>query len=327
MSAPKQLSWENFRSTVFLSGEQRLHLVSDSPYIEIFGDGISNRIGIWLETLPEKPIPSEFSKLDIITIRRTKNSGRLLLEASTGTVPLFRNFYHFAVAVSERMILEKIDATEAILSELECFNALLEERSFLGFERQLGLLGELIFLERLIQRKGVDAIDSWIGPIGEPHDFRISNREFEVKTTISSQRIHLVHGTEQLVPSSECSLYLVSVLLGPTGASPGFSLTEKVAQVSNQLAPESSKRSQFLNALKLCGFRAEDGALYTRRFSMRRPIGIVAVDSAFPAITRSTIQTALGPLAPRIDGLQYEVNVEGLEHEDDTEEFNLVSAD
>jgi hypothetical protein len=324
MSAPKHLSWENFRSTVFVSGEQRIHLVSDSPYIEIFGDGISNRIGIWLETLPEKPIPLEFSKLAIITIRTIKTSGRLLLEASTGTVSLFRNFYHFALAVAERMLVERIDATEAVSSELHCFNALLEEKSFLGYERQLGLLGELIFLERLIQNKGVAAIDSWIGPMGEPHDFRISNREFEVKTTVSSQRIHLIHGTEQLVPSSECSLYLVSVVLGPIGAGPGFSLTDKVAQISNLLAPESRRRSQFLSALKLCGFCDEDRAHYARAFSMRRPIAIVAVDSAFPAITRSTIQTALGPLAPRIDGLEYEVNVDGLEYEDGTEEFNLV---
>lgn len=324
MSSPHHLSWENFRSTVFLRGQQRVHRVTDSPHIEVFGDGIQNRIGIWLEVSSDTVIPSEMSKLACITTRTLKQKGRVLLEVTTSTTSLHRQFYHFAVAVAERVIVEQCAPIEAIGLELQCFTDLLEEKPLLGLERQLGLLGELIFLERLVGKGGLDILDSWLGPMGEPHDFRLQASEFEVKTTVSPHRIHTIHGTEQLVPSNGCSLYLVSVLLGPSGASDGFSLADKVAQLSEQFAPVPARLNQFTTAVKAGGFRDADRTYYTRQFAMRRPMGVVRVDNTFPAITRPTIQSVLGPLAPRIESLQYDVSVEGLEHEDGTLEFDAV---
>lgn len=324
MSAPHHLSWENFRSTVFHHGQQRVHRVTDTPCIEVFGDGVMNRIGIWLEIAPGTSIPSELSKLAFISTRTFSQKGSLFLEVSTTTASLHRQFYHFAVAVAERVIAEKRLAIEAVRLELQCFTDLLEEKSLLGVERQLGLVGELIFLERLIAKGGVGALDSWLGPLGEPHDFRLQTHEFEVKTTVSPHRVHTIHGMEQLVPSKGCSLYLVSVLLGPPGASDGFSLAEKVAQLSDLFEPMSARLTQFTTALEAGGFHTADSGHYTRRFAMRRPMGLVRVDNAFPAITRPTIQDALGPLAPRVESLQYDVSIEGLEQEDGTAEFEAA---
>lgn len=324
MSIPQQLSWENFRSTVFVRGDQRVHRVTESPDIEVFGDGVSNRIGIWIEIPPGTLISTELSKLALIATRTFDKEGRHLLEVSTDAASLHRQFYHFAVAVAERVIVEKCPAPEAVTSELQCFTELLEEKSILGTERQIGLLGELIFLERLILKNGIGALDSWIGPLGEPHDFRIQDREFEVKTTLAPQRTHTIHGTEQLVPSSACLLYLVSVLLGPPGVGDGFSLSEKVVRLTEKFNSVPTLHGRFEAALEGCGFHDADRAHYSRRFAMRRPIGLVRIDSSFPAITRMTIQNVLGPLAPRIESLQYDVSVEGLENEDGTDEFNLA---
>src|SRR5271156_1500317 len=63
------------------------------------------------------------------------------------TDSLQREFYHFAAAVAERVIVDKRSATEAVSLELQCFTDLLEEKSILGPERQIGLLGEILFLE------------------------------------------------------------------------------------------------------------------------------------------------------------------------------------
>jgi len=324
MSVPHHLSWDNFRSTVFLRGQQRVHRVTDSPYIEVFGDGTQNRIGIWLEVPKGTAIPPEMSTLAFIATRTVDQKGRAFLEVATSTSSLHRQFYHFAVAVAERVIVEKCAAIDAVQLELRCFTDLLEEKSVLGLERQLGLLGELIFLERVVGKGGVDALDSWLGPMGEPHDFRLHASEFEVKTTVSPHRIHTIHGTEQLVPSKGCSLYLISVLLGPAGASDGFSLADKIEQLSSMFAPTPARLGQFTAALQACDCRDGDRQHYTRRFAMRRPMGLVRVDDKFPAITRPTIQTALGSLAPRIESLQYDVSVEGLEHEDGTVEFDAA---
>jgi hypothetical protein len=324
MSTVKQLSWENFKSTVFVRGQQRVHRVTDSPHIEVFGDGILNRIGVWIEIPAGTIVPADLSKLAFITSRTLNREGRELLEIATATPSLQRQFYHFAVAVTERVIVEKRPPQDAVSLELHCFADLLEEKPLLGIERQVGLLGELMFLERLVAKTGLEALDSWVGPTGEPHDFRIEAREFEVKTTLAPHRIHTIHGTEQLVPSKGCSLYLVSILLGPPGASNGFSLGDKVAHLAGQFAAVAARMIQFTTALETCGFRDSDRAQYSRQFAVRRALGLVRIDNNFPAITRSTVQGALGPLAPRVESLQYDVNIEGLEHEEGTEAFAAV---
>jgi len=160
MNAPHQLSWENFRTTVLLHGQQRVHRVSASPRIEIFGDGVTNRIGILLEVDSTSSLPPEVSKLAFITTRTFNTVGRCFLEVATARASIHRQFYNFAVAVAERVISEKRLASEAVVLELQCFADLVEEKSLLGFERQIGLIGELIFLERLVARGGVSALDS-----------------------------------------------------------------------------------------------------------------------------------------------------------------------
>lgn len=326
MSTVRHLSWENFRTTVLVRGQQRVHRVTDTPRIEVFYDGVANRIGMLLETAPGTLIPPGLSKLVMITIRTLNKDGRFFLEIATNTASLQRQFYHFAMAVTER-VADNCAALEAVAVELQCFTDLLEERSLLGIEHQIGLLGELIFLERLVAKKGIDALNSWIGPGAEPHDFRVKDVEFEVKTTLATQRVHTINGMEQLAPSDGCALFLVSVLLGPPGAGDGFSLPNKIKQLSDRFASKPTLLAQFNNALKANGFETADSKFYSREYKMRRPVGIVRVDSSFPSITRHTIQDALGALAPRIESLQYDVSVEGLEHEDGTAEFEAVITD
>jgi hypothetical protein len=239
-----------------------------------------------------------------------------VLELAVVSPALFRNFYHFAVAVSERVLVEKKSTIEGILLELQCFAELLEEKPLLSIERQLGLIGELIVLERLIRKNGPNDVEAWIGPKREPHDFRIENLEFEVKCTVRSQRIHTIHGTEQLLPSKGCSLFIISILLGPAGKTKGFSLADKIETVSALLTGTPARMNQFANAIQGCGFRETDRTHYKRRFILRRPLAIVAVDRDLPVITRKTIQAAFGSDATRVECVQYDLNLEGLEVED-----------
>jgi len=326
MTAPRPLSWENFRATVLVTGQRRVHRITEVPFIEVFGDGIQNRVGLWVELPVDTELPPELFTLALITCRTFRQGGRLLLEIATEGSLLQRQFYHFAVAVAERMLSESCPPVEAVTLELRCFTALLEEKAYLGIERQIGLLGELLFLERLVTKHGIKALNAWLGPMGEPHDFRWQMQECEVKTTVSPYRTHTIHGPEQLVPSQGCSLHLVSVLLGPPGAGSGFSLTGKVEDLARLFAAVPESLGRFTHALTACGFRTADRAQYTRLYTPRRPMALVRVDETFPAITRSTIHAVLGPLAPRVEALQYDVNVDGLEQEDGTTDFEAALA-
>lgn len=288
---------------------------------------MSRKSGAIHEIVEVAPVPLELTRLKSIATRIANHEGRSFVEVSTASTSLQRQFYHFAIAVAERVLANKCQALEAIALELDCFSDLFEEIPLLGIERQLGLLGELLFLERLFERSGIAALDAWTGPIGEPHDFRFASREFEVKTTVSPRRVHTIHGMEQLIASNECALYLISVLLGPPGAARGFSLEEKVTELLGKFGRESGRGRQFEAALEACGFRDSDGRHYTRRYILRRPLGVASVDGDFPSITFREVQGALGPRAALVESLQYDVNVDTLVHDEGSAAFEAVFRD
>ncbi len=322
MTTARQLTWDNFKATILVAGQQRVHRVTGSPVVEIFGDGSRNVVGLWLEVPAATDVPTEVQRLASVSGQVVERGGRHFLEVSTSQSALHQQFYYFASAVADR-IADGTPPTEALSQELQYFAELLAERGLLGIERQIGLLGELLFIERLIQHIGLTAaVDAWVGPDGEPHDFRFSNRDFEVKTTVRSRRVHVIHGAGQLAPVPGRPLYIASILLAPPGAGAGFSLFGQVTQLRAALTADLSRQRQFDRRLEETGYRPADAVHYERRFSYRRPIALVPVTSACPAITRPMIQDLLGPLAARVDSLQYDVDLEGLESEDGTPVFS-----
>jgi len=324
MTATSYLTWENFRASVLIPGEERVHRISTSPFVEIYGDGVTRRIGLWIEVEPHTTIPANHLGLALIAVRVLVRNGRSILEVSTGSTALQRQFYHFAMAVAERVIVEGLPATQAVDLELGCFAELLGSLPILGIERQIGLMGELLFLELLVERFGAVSVEAWLGPQGEPHDFRIKDREFEVKTTSSVKRVHTIHGADQLVPSKGCTLSLISIVLGPPGAGNGRSLADLVAQLGNRLASDNVASLKFLSALESSGYRTVDSVHYTRKFIMRRPMALVPVDHLFPTISRPVIQRILDTKASRVESIQYDVNVEGLECDETSTEFGAA---
>ena len=318
------MSWENFSKAIMVEDEQRTYRVSESPRIDFFWDGQRKCVGFLLETSADTVLAPELVKLAIIAMDVVKKENVHFLKITTTSTALRRQFYHFAVAVSERLLSEKRSALDAVTIELECFDDLLAERPVLSRERQIGLLGELLFLDRLIQCGGVQMLDGWVGPQNEPHDFRFDMREFEVKTTIAPRRIHIVNGTEQLIASKDCTLFIFSIVLGPPDglASSNFSLADKVRDVESRFVADSTRRRRFNEALEIVGIRTADLVHYGHKYSLRRPLAVIPVDDQFPALTRSTIQQAFGPLFQRIESIQYAVNVEGLEYEEGTSQFS-----
>ncbi len=327
MRLGRHLSWSNFKASTFVRGEQRVHRVSNSPIIEIFGDGIADRIGMWLEATANVSLPPEIAKLSFIATKVFQRNGHTIVEFASVAPALHRQFYHFATAVSERVLVDKLPAIDAAVLELRCFAELLKQSTILAVERQLGLLGELIFLERLAAARGEGALDAWLGPRGEPHDFRIGTSEFEVKTTVSPYRIHGINGMEQLVPTHGCKLFLISVQLAPAGAGGGFSLGDKVQNLTALFQRAPLRLQHFVGNLELLGLKMAELSNYNRPFTLRRPLSVIPVDKKFPAITRPLIQKMLGSVAPRVESLYYEANLEGLEHEDGTAEFAVIIQD
>jgi len=324
MKKQKHLSWDNFLSTIFIQGQQRVHRISRSPQIEVFGDGINDRIGIWLELTGNANIPEQASRLASVSINRVTRGEKSFLEIVSLSSAINRQFYLFVIAVADRILESNQIASEAVALELESFAALLQEKLFLSIERQLGLLGELLVLDRMIATDGPKATKAWIGPRGEPHDFRVGNHEFEVKSTSGTRRIHTINNLTQLAASPDCSLFILSVLLGPAGKDSGFSLAMKVEATQLLLKDSHDCGKLFMDNLELAGYSSRDHSQYTRAFDLRRPLALIPVDSNFPVITGQTLKNAIGEIAHRIDHFEYDVNVEGLESEEGTELYSTM---
>ncbi len=324
MQEHRHLSWDNFVSSVLVKGQQRVHRISNSPVIEVFGDGINHRVGVWIESPVEVNIPEQARRLAFVSVQTVKHKAVSFLEIATTSPLINRQFYLFVTAIADRVLDSHQSAIEAVTLELQSFAALLKEKSLLTIERQVGLIGELIVLERMLSADGSGAIAAWIGPHGEPHDFRVGNSEFEVKTTISTRRIHTIHNLTQLTGSPGCRLFIISILLGPPGKDSGFSLAEKIESINRSLKESPNEKKQFLTALESNGYSSTDHAQYDRLFALRGPIAVVPVDSQFPTITSSTLKALLGHEAHRIDRFVYDVNVEGLESEEGTEVYEAA---
>jgi hypothetical protein len=313
MSNQRNLAWPNFLESVFLQGKRTVHRILESPRVDLLADGIANRLSILLERDKQVEVPPVAAALAVLDVRTLTHAGQPLLEVSCSSEPLFRHFYHLAHAVAERIASEKVDGTAALERELESFRALLTPETSLSLERQVGLIGELLFMECLLQRLGPSALDAWIGPDGEPHDFRIGPTEFEVKTTRGPTRVHRISSLEQLTVAQSRQLFIASILLEPPGANEGFSLPSIVRGLRSGLAFEAASLEVFEKRLVRSGYRDSEAARYPQRYLLRKPIALVPVNELCPRILRSDLNAALGERAARLEAVSYEVNLEGLE--------------
>jgi hypothetical protein len=311
MSEVRHLSWIGFQESIMAAGQQRVHRVSSEPDIGIYWNGTDFRIGLRIEDTSSEEIPSKLASLAFLECSRKRIMDVDHIDVSVRARPLWRSFYNFAVSVADRIAVEGEKAMDAILAEVECFGELLSSRGALSSEKQIGLFGELVVLERILLHGGPSRLESWIGPAGEPHDFRLGNLEFEVKTSLGTKSVHHINGFTQLVPSPDHELLLVSILLGAAGSGESRTLPGIVGDIEKfvEATPWSRKLQELLASV---GYDHEAADLYGRKYCLRRPVQVVPVTEDFPRIDRDMLSSALGSSFSRIRDIGYELDVEGL---------------
>jgi hypothetical protein len=154
----------------------------------------------------------------------------------------------------------------------------------------------------------------WVGPLGEPHDFRLDNIELEIKTTRNLKRTHIISNLDQLNPSKDHKLTLVSLQIGPAGAHGVETLRHLVDNVCQQIATGSAKEEAniFQDMIRRAGYREEHSKFYLGPLILRTDPRIIQVNNSFPRITKDNLDFIIGKEANRIGDVQYRVNVDGL---------------
>jgi hypothetical protein len=168
-----------------------------------------------------------------------------------------------------------------------------------------GLYGELLALRALVEHQGDSAVDMWVGPDKQRHDFVWSDSAVEVKSTLQSQglsvRIHQL-GQLRVDPGQELHLLVIKLEWNPGGQS----LKELILEVRGRL----KKPAAFDE--KLTEFGLSSKSLESAQEFRFRETGatVFEVDESFPAITERALEHL--PNSSRIKDVEYSLDLSGL---------------
>ncbi|WCS17771.1 PD-(D/E)XK motif protein [Mycobacterium marinum] len=218
--------------------------------------------------------------------------------------------YGLLAVIADELQVAHSPLAAAVAAGVDQYREMLVARRSLTPEEEVGLVGELMFLNFSIHTIGVGpAIAAWQGPRSEEHDFTFKDIDLEVKTTVSERRRHVISGLTQLIPRPDIDLALLSIQLTRAGGSGGAALPSRVAQVRSLAGGHITRLDLLLNA---AGWRSEDADLYLTRWTERSTPRAYLVDESFPAITAEALAAAV-PNAGLLSEVSYRVDVTDLQ--------------
>ena len=315
--------WATFERDYIETGVPHLFVVRQVPAVALFIDQGSERIGARFEQ-PGSRAEGQVFPFAEIHVDEVFREDRRHTEIWTDARHLFGNFYRLISEIVAAVVEFEMDPDAALADAIERWEALISRPSLMSEETQAGLFGELWLLERLVAVQGIDALGAWVGPRRQPHDFRLGAVELEVKTTSGAKRVHTINGLEQLEPSLDCRLYLLSLKLANAGAG-GRTLPDAVASIETRLASSHTALTSFRAGLRALGYDPADAPLYARRRRLRDAAVLIPVADGLPRLTAGALaQIETRFATERISQVSYAIDVDGFGFADGTEAFLAV---
>jgi hypothetical protein len=172
----------------------------------------------------------------------------------------------------------------------------------------VGLLGELMFLSKLIMVHNTAALTIWTAERGE-EDFISSGKVIEVKTTQKEKHEHIINGIDQLLIEPGRVKHILSLLIIPSASEYAINLPTIVKECAEMFAENPESYDLFFKKLKIRGYDARDYLQYIEFSYEYIRGGYFKVDSSFPKLTTDELAE---PLNSRISKLRYSLDMEGL---------------
>lgn len=170
----------------------------------------------------------------------------------------------------------------------------------LSVEEQRGLLGELQFLQRLVNLIGpYAAIEAWKGPSGSSKDFELDKILVEVKARRGAAKPFVqISSEDQLSDVESCSLYLAVTAIDAAIRPNGKSLTDYVLDLEKLYAgAEAEAYALWELAIAESGFDFDDD-YSDRRWTLGKTTEF-GVMGEFPRVT--------APLRPGVSRVKYSI--------------------
>lgn len=170
-------------------------------------------------------------------------------------------------------------------------------------EAELGLVGELVLLRRIISAgvAAARAIQSWVGPLNGVQDFEIGTGALETKATLSAKGFPAKIGSlEQLDNSVRQPLFVTGVRFRQVES--GQTLPDFVASIRGVIQGDTEAVRLLSERLLAAGYIDSHESRYPRRFLVT-DIRIVEVGEGFPRLTPGTAP-------PGIMRVMYEIDLD-----------------
>lgn len=264
---------------------------------------------IRLVTKYDRPEP-DVAKLKNIEFGAVSSGHEDLAELTVKVEGSVHGAYGLLATIADQLQVEKRPLAAAVAAAVDRHRNVFASRGAMTTEAEVGLFGELLFLEFLIDAVGAGpAIETWQGPLSEEHDFTFKAVHVEVKTTSGDRRRHVVHGLDQLIPLRGVPLSLLSIQLTRSTSQGGRTLPQLIAQVRT-----SAGGYQVAVDAKLAtfGWGDDDADLYSTFWTLRTEPRAYDVSGDFPALT-SDILAPLIPSFGLVSDVSYRVDVTDIE--------------
>ncbi|TDW79313.1 PD-(D/E)XK motif protein [Kribbella sp. VKM Ac-2566] len=154
-------------------------------------------------------------------------------------------------------------------------------------EARRGLFAELACLQELLAVQASLNVDSWRGPLLEPHDFELTSACVEVKASGTISEAVRVHGLEQLELHDGKCLYLAVLTIAEDPQ--GRTIPDLVADLRSVVADLHTFAGRLLSA----GWSDEDPGVNSRY--VIGPVSVVPVSAEFPRIVRNSFAGGNSP--------------------------------
>lgn len=198
------------------------------------------------------------------------------------------------------ILQDKKDLFSTIVSTLSEWEFFFEkqEHELMSLERQKGLVGELYFLKDYLfhNYSHAEAIQFWTAPNGTNHDFQISDKAIELKTTSGKQHKKFTISSEkQLDNTGLNNLYLSLYSVNLHHNMPDKTLPALINNIYSQIKDDSV--ATFLFQIKLTKYGYLEGyeEKYLTGYSLSE-IRFFEVKEGFPRLLGRNLPDGVGDL-------------------------------
>lgn len=167
------------------------------------------------------------------------------------------------------------------------------KNDLMPFQRQKGLLGELLYLQSLLANgKYEHILESWIGPEGSDQDFVFEDTWSEIKTVAMASEIVNISSLQQL-DREESGKLVIYFLESTTSETDSITLPQKVEEIRNLFQNEAILQDHFDMKLFMYGYRDKDALEYSKHAFRLVETREYNVKSDFPRLTRKNTAAAI----------------------------------